>query len=499
MQPAEKPALLIFIVAYDAARKIESVLERIPPSLAERYRVHVLVADDCSRDDTAAIASAFLARGYWCSASVLRHPVNQGYGGNQKLGYRYAIDNEFDLVVLLHGDGQYAPEAMPALLEPFAEAGIGAVFGSRMLNKQDALKGGMPLYKFAGNQILTRIQNFLLGTKLSEFHSGYRIYSVRTLKRIPFSLNTDDFHFDTEVIVQLVFAGERIVELPIPTHYGDEVCHVPGMRYAGNVVRSSLKARLIRMGVFFDPKFAATRADESRYVSKFAFRSTHSVAFDRVGANSSVLDLGCADGFLAEKLHNEKGCTVYCSDIEPGRTVAGCNYSACDLNAALPEVPWGELDWVILLDVIEHLHEPEAFLARLRDKLSGNTKVRIIVSSGNVCFFVTRLMMLCGQFNYGPRGILDITHTRLFTVKSLGRLLRYAAYRIERRDTVPAPYPLAIGLNAWSRALVAINGGLARVWPGMFAYQAIYEVTHRGSSAWLLSQASMIRDAAGDG
>jgi len=498
MPHAEKSSVLIFVVAYNAEKKIESVLDRIPAGLAERYRVHVLIADDCSQDDTAQVAKNRLARGYWCTGSVLRHPVNQGYGGNQKIGYQYAIDHEFDLVVLLHGDGQYAPEAMPTLLEPFDDANTSAVFGSRMLNKRDALKGGMPYYKYVGNQVLTHLQNLLLGTSLSEFHTGYRIYSVRALKAIPFRINTDDFHFDTEIIVQLVFAGERIVELPIPTFYGDEVCHVDGMKYAGNVMKSSLKARLVRMGIFFDPKFAVMRATESRYVSKFDFKSTHSVAFSRVAAGSTVLDMGCADGYLSEKLHAEKNCTVFSSDLDAGRVVAGCTYSACNLNDALPDVPWESLDWVVLLDVIEHLHDPEGFLARLRDKLSGNTKVRIIVSSGNVCFFVTRMMMLLGQFNYGPRGILDITHTRLFTVKSLARLLRYAAYRIERRDVVPAPYPLAIGLNPVSRFLVAINGGLARIWPGMFAYQSIYEVTHRGSTASLLRSASKVMDSVDD-
>jgi SAM-dependent methyltransferase len=282
-----------------------------------------------------------------------------------------------------------------------------------------------------------------------------------------------------------------VVELPIPTFYGEEVCHVDGLRYAWDVTKASIKARLIRMGIFFDPKFVFQGDEALNYVSKFEFQSTHSVAFAQVPGRSMVLDLGCADGYLSERLHREKNCVVFSVDVQAGRSVPGCSYQACDLNDSLPDVPWESLDVVVLLDVIEHLSNPEAFLERLRSKLSGNDKVRVIVSSGNVCFFVTRLMMFLGQFNYGRRGILDITHTRLFTVSSLERLLRYAAYRILDRSYVPAPYPLALGLNAFSRFLVAVNGLLARILPGLFAYQSLYVVKPRPSIEWLLRKATV--------
>ena len=137
----------------------------------------------------------------------------------------------------MHGDGQYAPERLPDLLQPLLAGEADAVFGSRMMASGGARRGGMPLYKWMGNKILTRIQNRLLKTSFSEFHSGYRIYSVRALAGIPFDKNTNDFHFDTEIIIQLVRAGLRIKELPIPTYYGDEICHVNGLKYALDVVR----------------------------------------------------------------------------------------------------------------------------------------------------------------------------------------------------------------------------------------------------------------------
>src|SRR6202453_3769280 len=232
--------ILIFIVAYNAEKTIESVLDRIPAELRRR-EVEVLIIYDSSKDATFETGLKREDRISDFRITILRTPENQGYGGNQKLGYRYAIDHGFDLVALVHGDGQYAPEKLPVLLEPFFTENADAVFGSRMINKQDALKGGMPLYKWVGNQVLTVFQNRMLGSKLSEFHSGYRLYSTKALARLPFERNSNDFHFDTDIIVQLHFAGLRIVEIPIPTFYGDEICHVNGMLYAMHCAWEALK------------------------------------------------------------------------------------------------------------------------------------------------------------------------------------------------------------------------------------------------------------------
>ncbi len=482
--------LLIFIVAYNASKTIASVLDRIPKDLSLEHQVEVLIIDDFSSDDTFERANTRIQAGYWCKVTVLRNPVNQGYGGNQKIGYHYAIRNGFDIAALLHGDGQYAPECLPALVAPFTQPSPpAAVFGSRMMDKLSALKGGMPFYKYIGNKFLTGIQNRLLRSSLSEFHSGYRLYATSALRSVPFDLNTNDFHFDTEIIVQLLFSKLKIVEVPIPTFYGDEICHVNGMRYAGNVVRSSIKARLIDMGVFFDPKFDVRPLDTGKYVSKLDFASTHLAAYESITPASVVLDLGCSEGHLSERLAAEKKCKVFCADLAPEHSIPGCTYQMCNLNHGLPDVPWDTVDVVILLDVIEHLNEPELFLRRLRDRLSANRKVQVFVSSGNVCFFVTRMMMLLGEFNYGKRGILDMTHTRLFNGKTLSRLFRYASYKVLEKQVIPAPYPLAFGLNGLSRFMLRVNYWLARIMPGLFAYQVLLRVQPNPGIDWLLERA----------
>ena len=314
-----KPRLLIFIVAYFAERTIEKVVRRIPAELLDTYDVEVLIIDDGSKDTT-------FAKGVGIGrdaeipfkVTVLYNPVNQGYGGNQKIGYHYAIENDFDFVALLHGDGQYAPEVLGTLTEPLRLREADAVFGSRMLVPGNALKGGMPLYKYFGNRVLTAVQNRLLGTKLSEFHSGYRVYSVSAIKALPFERNSNVFHFDTEIIIQLVIAGKRIKEIPIPTYYGDEICRVDGLRYAFDVVKASLQAWFQKLNLFYDRRFDCAPAEDGRrYPSKLDFESTHSRVIELVPEGARVLDLGSGMGAVGAAL-KQKRCVVVGCDIERG-------------------------------------------------------------------------------------------------------------------------------------------------------------------------------------
>jgi len=249
--------VLIFIVAYNASSHIAGVLTDIPESIFTdaRYQTDILIIDDASPDNTFAIAKKFALTHNDLPITVLRNESNRGYGGNQKLGYEYAISHGYDIVALLHGDGQYNPVLLPRLLEPLIVGKADMVFGSRMICKRQALKGGMPLYKFVGNIILTSIQNKLLSTKFSEFHSGYRLYLVSALTHIPFKYNSDYFDFDTHIIIQLSDQHYRIHEESIPTFYGDEICHVNGLKYAIKIITSTLFSRLQKRGLYYHPRY----------------------------------------------------------------------------------------------------------------------------------------------------------------------------------------------------------------------------------------------------
>lgn len=459
--------LLIFIVAYNAESTIEKVLTRIPKSL-HSDQVEVLIIDDSSKDDTFINGLRYQQRQSAFRITVLRTPENQGYGGNQKLGYRYAIEQGFDIVALVHGDGQYAPEKLPELLKPLLFDEAEAVFGSRMIDKRAARVGGMPAYKWIGNQILTAFQNRILGTRLSEFHTGYRLYSTKALAQIPFEKNTNDFHFDTEIIIQFVLKKMRIAELPISTFYGNEVCHVNGLKYAWNIFRSTIKARLCGIQLFYDRRFDVDPRP-GVHSDKLWFPSSQTFAVKSCIPGRYVLQLGIGHGNVAAELE-KKLCHITAIDFAPSES-GKANPSGSPF-ASRPTVPADVARYhqIILMDLIEHVHDPENFMDELRRKADGR-RPEVIITAANVAFFITRIMLALGQFNYSRKGILGIGHRRLFTFKSLRALLEQAGYEVLEARGVPAPFPLALGTNRWSRALLRINQALLWFSKRLFAYQ----------------------------
>ena len=234
------PRIGILIVAYNAESTLQKVLQRIPPDVYAKIE-EIFVFDDASHDRTYEAGRAAMHEPYGDKLKVFRNPVNLMYGGNQRKGYQYAIQRGLDIVVLLHGDGQYAPEVMQELLTPLESGEADMVMGSRMMIPGAALRGNMPKYKYFGNKVLTWMENRLAGLRLTEFHSGYRAYSVHALRQIPLDTMTWNWHFDTQIILEFLRKDLRIKEVPIPTYYGDEICHVNGIPYAWNCIRQTFK------------------------------------------------------------------------------------------------------------------------------------------------------------------------------------------------------------------------------------------------------------------
>jgi len=499
-KPRKKSArqrLLVFIVAYNAEKTITQVLTRIPAALTEQYEVEVLAIDDASPDSTFETAHSAANEQAWpFPIHVLRNPINQGYGGNQKIGFFYAQRHGFDFVALIHGDGQYAPECLPELLAPLAEGEANAVMGSRMMVSGNALKGGMPLYKYVGNKILTFFQNNVLGLTLTEFHSGYRLYSVAALNAIPFHLNTNDFHFDTEIIIQLNRAGQHIKELPIPTFYGDEICHVDGLRYAWDVVSATSRVRVQDLGLLYDPKFDCKPAAEvTPDTAKLDFQSPHTEALSRLDGRREVLELSLGEASLSDEL-TARGCRISVAGRRPESGMAkSVDFVRHDLNRPLPPDLLQGKQSILVLDIIEHLTSPEDFLANLREQGDLSPETELIVSTGNIAFGSLRLGLLLGAFNYSKRGILDLTHTRLFTFKTAAKLFDQAGFDVLEVKGIPAPFPLALGHGPLTDLLGALNRLAIRVWRGFFAYQIFFRARKRPTLKDLLRDAHEHSDA----
>ena len=216
--------IIILVIAFKAQETIREVLDRISKEMWDKAS-EVLVIDDASPnpDTTYKIALNYKKTHNLEKLSVQKNTYNQGYGGNQKIGFNYALSKGYDIVAVLHGDGQYPPENLMELVEPLESNICQMVFGSRI--QGEALMGGMPVWKYIGNRLLTFMENLLLGLSLSEYHSGFRAYSCEALRTINLDVTHDGFVFDTDIIIQYRENDLKIGEIVIPTQY-DERSHV---------------------------------------------------------------------------------------------------------------------------------------------------------------------------------------------------------------------------------------------------------------------------------
>jgi 2-polyprenyl-3-methyl-5-hydroxy-6-metoxy-1,4-benzoquinol methylase len=462
----------ILVVAYNAESTLASVLDRVPKDF--RARIHkVFVCDDASGDSTHLVALGYQQMSNDLPLKIVRHPENLGYGGNQKAGYRMAIEEGLDIIVMLHGDGQYAPECLPDIVAPLERGKADAVFGSRMMEPGAARKGGMPLYKYVGNRILTRFENGILGTDLSEFHSGYRAYSVEALKSIDFERNSDHFNFDTQIIIELVDAGKRIVEIPIPTYYGDEISYVNGMKYARDVTGDVVRYRLGTMG-FASGEFGSVGAEYGLKQDD----SSHAVILKWLEHRKpgKILDLGCSGGLLSERIRAFGHHIVGVDVIEiPGVRGRVDEFIVADLDQGLPNAvtAGAPYDVVLCADVLEHVRRPEALLRTVRELLAPGGV--LIASVPNFGHFYARTRTVLGLFDYDQRGVLDNGHVRFFTRRSLMRHFRFAGFSLVHQEVTGLPLDvLASGSTGIARRVLRIvDRLLITVRPTLFGYQFV--------------------------
>ncbi len=241
----------VFVVmpAYKAAATLERTVREVPAGVVDGF----LLVDDASPDGGATVAEAERL-----GVPHVRHPRNRGYGGNQKTCYAEALRRGADVVVMLHPDYQYSPRLVGAMAQMVASGEFDCVLGSRILGTTGALAGGMPLWKYAANRFLTLTENWLLGVKLSEYHTGYRAWSREVLSSLPLEENSDDFVFDNQMIAQAVHQGFRIGEISCPTRYFEEASSINFRRsvvYGFGVLGTALAYRLHRMRVKKSPIF----------------------------------------------------------------------------------------------------------------------------------------------------------------------------------------------------------------------------------------------------
>jgi glycosyltransferase involved in cell wall biosynthesis len=232
--------IAVVLPAYNAAKTLRRTVEQISREIVD----DIILTDDASQDNTAELAKEL-------GLHVIRHDRNRGYGGNQKTCYAAALARHADIVVMLHPDYQYSPRLLAAMASMIASEEYDVVLGSRILGK-GARSGGMPLYKYLSNRVLTLVQNILVGQKLSEYHTGYRAWHRTVLEQLPLLIGSDDFVFDNEMLVQAIHFGFRIGEISCPTRYFDEASSINFRRsvtYGLGVLNTSFRFRLHHLGL----------------------------------------------------------------------------------------------------------------------------------------------------------------------------------------------------------------------------------------------------------
>lgn len=506
---------LVYVVTYEAEQHLFDLFERIPYELFNRSGFHFLVSDDASSDNGPVVLKEWLEAHEIHNVTILKNRVNQGYGGNQKIGFRVAVDNGYSCLILLHGDGQYSPELLPEFARVWSESEPDVILGSRMHSVKSAREGGMPYYKLLGNRILTTYQNRMTGWELSEYHTGYRAYATKFLANVPFEINTNDFHFDTEILLQAAHVNARVEEINIPTFYGDEVCRVSGFKYAWNVFTATMQYKMHQLGMLCSLKLRNLSTGRYRDKTQAGY-SSHALALQLLKQREAkrVLDIGCGPGHIAARCE-QAGMQVTGIDCAAPLPGSMTDFHIANLEVDELPVSISNYDNVLLMDVIEHLADPEAFLLGIRnqahDRLpeaaeraaseAGSVEIDsqfnsnsdaeqsdnaeqqpslpvFIISTPNIAFAAVRINLLLGRFNYAERGILDITHKRLFTRKSLLQMLRDCGYEIERVRGVGVPFA-AVMPGRTGKYLGWIANLFAKIWPSLFAFQLLVECRPR--------------------
>jgi SAM-dependent methyltransferase len=474
--------LLVFVMAHRSETHVCDFFDRIPTRLFNRRDVHFLVCDDASDDSTLFRLNRWLTDHNVQNVTLIQTGLPQGDGGTQKLGFRAAIDGGFDAVVRLRADHGAPAEYLCSVIDAWNSLRADVLV--------TAGRDGGTWWRRMLSWSVTVLQNRLMDWHLRSSDSEVRVFSTAFLESVPFETNSNGDRFDAEVLTQAKYAGALIEEVTLAewttTHRRF------GLRRAMGILATTLQFKAHQMGMLCSLKLR--RLTSERYGDKTQVSySSHALALNviRAARPRTVLDIGCGPGHVAGKCR-EQGISVTGVDLhQPAQSVLS-EFHAVDLeHDSLPADVW-DFDVVLLLDVIEHLADPEKFLLAQRhgqrQRPSVGNSPLFVISTPNVAFIAVRLNLLLGRFNYAERGILDITHKRLFTRCSLLRLLDECGYRVERCHAVGVPFAAVIE-GRLGRVLGRIANHLARWLPALFAFQFLVECRPHPGARQLLDQA----------
>jgi 2-polyprenyl-3-methyl-5-hydroxy-6-metoxy-1,4-benzoquinol methylase len=470
------PRFVLFLCDCTNADAIRKTLSRIPDELSDWFEEVVVMLD---RPSGGSLSSARdLLADSRLELRFHRPPRDSGFGAVRKAAFEYALLKGFDQVIVMRGDAAHPPEKLPELIQ------LALLDPARFILVIHAGRDDASHRRRLSSRLSTFVQNRILGMRLHDYRTSFRLYPSEALARVPFQLDADDDQFDVEIILQLRALGIPIHEArlidPAAGSARDRDDHNDANRTndAAHDVLACVTAigyRLHQIHLTRDGRYLVDR--DIHYTLKHSNTGSHVQIVSAIAEGSHVLDLGCSNGLLARPLL-EKNVRVTGVDAGSGEGLSKelAEYYQRDLELPL-ELPYERVfDYVVCADVIEHLQNRAQLLRGARRYLKPDGK--LIISTPNIALWFYRLSLLVGRFEYGPRGVLDETHLHLYTGSTFRREVEKAGFTVIRQRVSALPFEIVFESTGRSRLVRGLESTyhlLARLWPSMFAYQHILE------------------------
>jgi 2-polyprenyl-3-methyl-5-hydroxy-6-metoxy-1,4-benzoquinol methylase len=457
----------LFIVSLGNASSIDGAVECIPSELRDLF-AEIYTIDDSSGGGTALLA-ADTVRPPTSNLLVLRTSFKCEYGARHKLGLSHAIHQHLDFLIVMPRDGQSLLKCLADIIVAFKERDVDLVVTSPSAIETKTSKRQWFAYAKLATRMLTTVRNALHLGQWSLLYSCCRAYRVKFLESIPFSSNSNDDQFASELLVQCVATQARVSYVSVPSADSGGTSLISRLVYAHSYLGTLIKYRLTQLGVFYHASFDFHLFERTSYYLKRSSNSLHQFVLNRRWDPAwRVADLGANEGQISQ-LIAEKVSHVTAVDVSAPNNAGHAQAVSLDLNAEFDQIlGMRAFDCVLALDVVEHLGNPESAVRKIFNILEPGGL--LYASTGNIAFWPLRLSLLFGQFNYGKRGVLDLTHSRLFTIRSFKSLLTLHGFQIEDTQYFGPPIVDMVGNHWLLRALDLVSGRLAGYWPGLLAY-----------------------------
>ncbi|MBI5185053.1 MAG: methyltransferase domain-containing protein [Nitrospinae bacterium] len=464
---------LIAIRATENEKLFSCILIGLPREIINSKTFHILLIDDTFNDNIYKTACSWTNKNGVKNITILKLHQKQGYGDALKICFNFSLENNFDMVSVVTADEKSDPGIVVDLSKKIQESNMDVLCVNFFNNHERKINSHNRIFALF-KALFPSWANRIFNVYVPIFFSDYRFYSTKFLKTIPFEMNSHNYYFDFEIILQALHSSAMIDSVPVPIP-----CNKKMVSYSFKdcfyFFKLLIQFKFQQWGLFVSLKYPYSA--KKIYKDKTGFRhSTHFIVTEYLSNKFfnefSILDIGCGSGAMAKSLKSHQGKITGIDLFEPEENPF-FEFRKMDLANDLWDEDISKYDVVLMLDILEHLPKPEEFLLEVRKRMKSMAVPDVIISVPNIGFLIVRLNLLFGIFNYADRGILDISHKRFFTLKSMKRLLKETGYEIHKIQGVGIPFQL-FGENWFFRGFSKLSSFFAQILPSIFAFQFLF-------------------------